>query len=391
MSDFYEDPETRARAVRYSRIREWLVLVGMVWSLVTNALALTTGSSARLRAWAKQVAPPRLGPVMPYAAVGTIVSALASLPLSYLGGYEVERRFGLSEQTRRSWLADQLKALGVGLALGAPIAQGVYWIIRRYPRRWWAILSALTIPLTVVLVNLAPVLILPLFNKYEPLKDDALVERIRALAAREGVTVSAVLQMNMSKQTKKPNAFFTGLGNTKRIVVADTLLDNFSADEVEVVLAHELAHQVHHDLWKGIAVGALTTVVTAFLVSRLAPRFIGRFGDGWELETERGVGDVAALPLLGLLAGGTGLGLAPLVNGWVRRFVEHAADAYALRLTGNAEAFVGSMEKLGRLSLADPNPPVLVKHLLYDHPPIGERIAFGRRGRRRDPRVDSGS
>jgi STE24 endopeptidase len=315
---------------------------------------------------------------MPYALAGTILSFLSSLPLSYYSGYVVEHRYDLSNQTRRSWLFDHLKGLGVGIVLGLPIIQGVYWIIRRYPRRWWAILSGLTIPFTAVLVNLAPVLILPLFNKYEPLEDRELVDRIKALATREGVKVSDVLQMNMSKQTKKPNAFFTGLGNTKRIVLADTLLENFTADEVEVVLAHELAHQVHRDLWKGIVLGALTTVITSFSVYRLTPQIIARFGERWGLDRERGVEDVAALPLLTLVSGAISLAMAPFINAWMRSSVEHAADRYALELTNKPEAFVSSMEKLGRLSLSDPQPPAIVKLFLYDHPPLQERIDYGR-------------
>jgi STE24 endopeptidase len=376
--DLYADPAARERAIRYSRTREWLVLVGMVWSGAASVLALVTGGSARLRDLARRLAPGKLGPVMPYTLASMILAFLSSLPLSYYGGYAVEQRYDLSNQTRRAWLLEQLKGLGVGAVLGLPIVQTVYWIFRRFPRYWWAILSGLTIPFSVVLVNLAPVLILPLFNKYQPLKDRELVDRIKALAAGEGVKVSDVLQMDMSKQTKKPNAFFTGVGNTKRIVLADTLLESFTADEVEVVLAHELAHQVHRDLWKGIVLGALTTVVTLFSAHRLVPRLVGRFGARWGLETERGVEDVAALPLLTLVTGTMSLALSPFVNAWTRSSVEHAADRYALELTNKPAAFVSAMEKLGRLSLSDPKPPAIVKHFLYNHPPLQERIEYGR-------------
>jgi STE24 endopeptidase len=374
----YDDPTQRDRAIRYSRTKEWLVLVGAVWSALVNLAALMSGASARLRHQAERRAPGRLGPVMPYALVGTIASFLASLPLSYYGSYVIEHRYDLSDQKRRGWMLDQLKGLGVGLVLGLPLLQGIYWIIRRFPRWWWAILSGLTIPFTAILVNLAPVLILPLFNKYEPLRDQSLVDRIKKLAAGQGVNVSAVLQMDMSKQTKKPNAFFTGLGNTKRIVLADTLLENFTPDEIEVILAHELAHQVHRDLWKGMAMAALGTVITSFGVYRLAPLLIDRFGRKWGLDQKQGVEDVAAMPLLTLLTGALSLGMAPAFNSWVRRFVEHAADRYSLELTHRPDDFISAMEKLGRLSLADPAPPAIVKHFLYDHPPIQERIDYGK-------------
>ena len=374
----YADAAQREQARRYSRAHHWLTLAGTLWSALLSAVALTSGLSARLRDRSERLAPRRLGPVMPYALAASALAALASLPLSYYSGFVLEHRYGLSNQSRRAWLGDQLKQLGVGTALGLPIAQGIYWIMRRYPRRWWAILSGLTIPFTVVLSQLAPVLILPIFNKYEPLEDRALAERIKGLAAAQGVRVADVLQMDMSKQTKKANAFFMGIGRTKRIVLGDTLLAEFTPDEVEVVLAHELGHQVHHDLWKGIGVGALTTLATSYAIHRLARPLIERADPRWGLDRERGVADVAALPLLALLLDGVSLALAPARNAWTRRRVEHAADRYALDLTRNPAAFVGAMEKLGRMNMADPAPPAIVKHLLYSHPPLAERIAFGR-------------
>ncbi len=376
--DLYADDAARARAIRYNRQREWLSLVGTLYGAALSALALRTGLSARLRDRATAIAPARLGPVMPYTLVSSLLATLATLPLAYYGGWVVERRYDLTNQTRRAWLGETLKGEALGLALGLPLAQGVYAVIRRYPRGWWAILAALAIPFTIVLSILAPVLILPLFNKFEPIRDRALAERIKALAAAQGVTVSDVLQMDMSKQTKKANAFFTGLGNTRRIVLADTLLDEFTTAEVEVVLAHELGHQVGGDIWKLIGLGAITTAITAGTVDRLARPIIARSGARLGLDPARGLGDVAALPLLTLLLSAISLALAPLQNALSRGLIEHPADRYALDLTHDPAAFIGAMEKLGRLNLADPQPPALVKWLLYGHPTLQERIDYGR-------------
>jgi STE24 endopeptidase len=374
----YDDDAARERAIRYNRQRQWLTLAGLAWTGATSAAALATRFSGWLRRRAVATAPARLGPVMPYTLVATLLSTVATLPLSYYSGYIVEQRYGLSNQTRGAWAIEQAKGLGVGLALELPLVQGIYWVIRRYPRGWWAILSALAVPFTIVLAQLAPVLILPLFNRFEPVADQALAERIKRLAAAQGVTVSDVLQMDMSKQTAKANAFFAGLGRTKRIVLADTLLNEFTPDETEVVLAHELAHQVHGDIWKLIGLGALTTTLSAWLVRRLAALLIARYGRRFDLDVAEGAGDIAALPLLALLLGGVSLVLMPAQNAISRNLIEHPADRYALDLTGNATAFVGAMEKLGRMNLADPQPAALVKYLFYSHPPIQERIDFGR-------------
>lgn len=373
-----KDDDTQ-RAVRYSRTKEWLVLSGMVWSALISILALTSGASGRLRRWAERVAPARLGPVMPYTLVAAILGFVTSLPLSYFGGFVVEHRYGLSNQTRRAWILEGLKGLGVSLVLGLPLAHGVYWVIRRYPQRWWAVLSGALVPFTIILSNLAPVLLMPLFNKFEPLRNRALAKRITDLAAGQGVRVSEVLQMDMSKQTKKANAMFTGIGNTKRIILADTLLNEFSEDEVEVVLAHELGHQVHRDLWKLIGLQIPVTLITFFAAHRLTRPILDRYGEKWGLQVEQGAADVAALPLLSLVGGTAGMVVGPALNAIVRRWIEHPADVYALDLTQKRTAFIGAMEKLGKMNLSNPSPSTLVKWLLYDHPTLQERIDFGRK------------
>ena len=377
--DIYDDPAERERAIHYSRTHEWLVLVGALYGALLSLLALATGSSARVRRRAEHTAPDKLGPVMPYGVVAMLSSFVASLPLSYFEGYTIEHRYGLSNQTRRAWLGEQLKGLGIGMLIGLPVLQGIYAAIRRWPARWWAILAGLTVPFSIVMVTLAPVLLLPLFNKFEPLKNRALTKRIKDLAAGESVHVSEVLQMDMSKQTKKANAAFTGLGKTKRIMMGDTLLREFSDDEVEVVLAHELGHQVHHDIWKLIALSAPTSVIGLYAAHRLTPPILRRFGQHWGIDVEAGAADVAALPLLGLLGRVSLLGVGPLLNALIRNMVERPADDYALRLTGNRSAFISAMEKLGRMNLSNPHPSALVKYLLYDHPPLHERIEMARR------------
>ncbi len=369
------DEKTVARAIRYTRTREALFVADLLWGWLVQSLFLTTGGSARLRDLARRLAP-RPWAVEPiFSLLYGLVTLVLNLPLAYVRGYVVEHRYGLSTQTHRAWLADLGKGAALGLALEAPLSAVSYAVIRRSPRWWWLILSALVLPFTVLLAQLYPVLIAPIFNKFVPLPDTALVGRIRTLAARAGVRVAEVTQMDMSRQTRKANAFFAGLGPTKRIALGDTLVSEFTPDEIEVIVAHELAHQVHRDIWKGVSLGAVATLGSAFALSRLAEPVIRRFGG--RLGFER-LDDIASMPLLGLLVSVLSILAMPLANGFSRAFVERPADRYALEMTNRPAAFISGMEKLTRLNLIDPNPPALVKYLLYSHPPVGERIALAR-------------
>ena len=363
-----------AKAKRYSRTRLGLFVVSVAWGAAQMLWLARKGRATRLRAAAGAVVPDRrlAGPV--FFGATTVLSWLAGLPLGLVGGWLVERRFGLSKQPLRGWFADELKGLGVALALQPVLLSGTWAIIRRRPQDWWLVLSALTVPLTVLFGTLAPVVIMPLFNRFEPLKDAALAARIRALAERAGVRIADVYGVDMSRQTEKPNAFFAGLGKTKRIALGDTLTDAFSPAEVEGVVAHELGHQVHADIWKLIGFGGIAGFATAGLLAKLTPPVLARTAE----ETGvRDLGDEASYPVVALVLSLLGFVLAPLQAAFSRA-IERQADAYALQLTGDGDAYASAMARLASLSLADPDPPKPVVWLLYSHPPVAERIRAAR-------------
>lgn len=360
------------RAREYTRLKESLGLLGTALGLLAGALFIFSG----LANWIARRLLPRRGSTLRtragYVGVLGIASWLIGLPLSYVSGYIVEHRYGLSRQTRAGWLGDQLKGQAIGLALGLPLVEGLYQAIRRFPRWWWLVVSLAAVPITTLMAQLYPVLIAPRFNTFTPLEDRELAERLRELAARSGVEVADVLTMDMSRRTTKANAFFAGLGRTKRIVLADTLLENFSREEIEVIVAHELAHQAHHDIWRLIASGALFTLGTAALADRAARAFLRR--SGARLLGTRDLSDIRALPALGLAFSVAGLLLTPLQLGHSRD-LERRADAFALALTRDPDSFSSAMVKLARMNLADPSPSRLRVWLLYSHPPIVERVA----------------
>ena len=364
----------RARQYNRQKRRVTLLASGIGW--LGSTAAVFTGISGRIHQRVR-----RRGALNATASesitivILSLLGSLAALPFRYYSGYALEHRFQLSTQTRRAWVWEEAKALAVGLAFEVPGAQLILAIIRRRPRTWWAIVSALTLPLTVVLAQLGPVLIAPLFNRYEPLRDRQLGDRLRRLASRSGITVTDVLEMDMSRQTAKANAFFAGIGRTRRIVLADTLLANFSPDEIEVIVAHEMGHQAHRDTWRLIGVGTLATFASTFIVDRVAKATLRRSGRRIGSDD---LGSVAALSVLAWSASLVAALLTPLQNAY-SRVIERRADRYALELTGNPQAFVSAMQRLATQNLDDPAPPAIVRLLLYTHPPIAERVDEARR------------
>jgi STE24 endopeptidase len=362
------------KAKRYSRTKLAVLVLSTLWTVARLAWFASDRRAARLKAAVASGLPDRRLARPAFFALTMALSWLSSLPVAYLGGHQVERRFGLTKQSTGGWLGDQAKGLLLGILLETPLLTAAFAVVRRRPRDWWLIIAGASVPLTVALSNLAPVLLMPLFNRFVPLRDEALAARIRSLAARSGVRISDVYEMDMSRQSEKPNAMFTGLGNTKRIVLGDTLLAGFSADQVEAVVAHELGHQVHGDIWRLIGFGAGAGFGTAWLLSRIGPLAVLR------TRQRTGVSDIAdeaSIPVLALLMATMGLFLMP-VQAAFSRAMERRADRFAVELTRDGAAYARAMEGLAAQSLADPDPPRPVVVMLYSHPPIVERIRAAR-------------
>jgi STE24 endopeptidase len=362
------------RAKRHSRLRLALLLGRTAASSGLMAWFALSGRSARLRSAVDRRVPDGRLTAPAYLAVASAGAAAASLPFDAVRDLIVERRYGLSKQSTAGWAEDQLKGLVVNLIVGLPLVTGAHRVIRRRPRDWWLVLASATVPVSVVFAQLAPVVLMPIFNRFEMLQDEALQARIRSLSERAGVPIAAVFRMDMSRQTEKPNAFFAGLGRTKRIVLSDTLLNRFEPDEIEGVVAHELGHQVHGDIWRLMGLGLAVGYGVAFLAHRVTPRLVAA------TATRTGVtslDDVASMPLLGLVLSSAAFAVSPLLAA-ASRAIEARTDRYALQLTGDADAYTRVLTKLAVQSLADPDPSRLVVFFLYSHPPIARRIAEAR-------------
>jgi STE24 endopeptidase len=331
------------------------------------AALVVTGASAALRdaVGARSGGSGVLATIV-YVVVVSLMSAIVSLPFAFYQGVTLERRYGLSKQATARWWVDQVKAGCVGLVFVVSGALLVSGLMRADPDRWWMLAAVGFAGLLVLLVQLAPLVLLPIFYDFKPLDRGDLVARLVRLADRAGARVMGVFEWRLGDKTRKGNAALTGIGQTRRIIISDTILAEHSDEEIEVILAHELAHHVHRDIWKGIALETALIALGFYLADRLLTAFAGSFG-------LTGKGDVAALPLLLLAAGAVSLALLPVANA-LSRAHERSADRYALEMTRNAPAFVSAMKRLAAQNLAEEHPSRLVQVLFYTHPPVSARI-----------------
>jgi STE24 endopeptidase len=289
------------------------------------------------------------------------LSALARLPLSFWRGWIWERRWGFSTQSLRGFFADRAKALAIGVALTALAMVGLVGIARAFPS-WWPTVAALVAALLVLLLGfVAPVLLEPVFNRFRPLADGALAGELRELAVRAGVPVRDVLVADASRRTRKVNAYVSGIGSTRRVVVFDTLLERSRPRELKVVVAHELGHRRARHVALGTALGMAGAAVFVLLV--------------WAVV--RNPGDPASVPLVLLVAALLELAVLPLGAAFSRRW-ERSADRFSLELTRDAEAFETAHRELALANLSDLDPPRWLYRLLFTHPTPPERIAAAR-------------
>ncbi len=362
------DPERQKKAKEYARVRRRLMLVDLGLGGVYALVWLLSGASAWLRDLILGLTENQLLLVALYAVVFGGIYALLDAPLSYYRGFVLPHRYGLSTQTFRAWLWDQVKGAAIGGVLGLIMVEVMYALLRVSPDWWWLWTALVMLLFTVVLSNLAPVLIFPLFYKFTPLDDEDLVERLTRLAERAGARVRGVYRFDMSSKTVEANAAVVGLGNTRRIILGDTLLDNFTADEIETVLAHELGHHVHGDMGRGILVQSALTLGGLWLANLALQWGVTAFG----FES---VADVAAMPWLALVLGAFGLITTPLSNAY-SRWRERLADRYAMEATQDPQAFATAMTRLADQNLSDANPERWVEVLLHSHPAISRRVAM---------------
>jgi STE24 endopeptidase len=293
------------------------------------------------------------------------------MPLTYYQGFILPRRYGLSNQNLNAWLKDRVKASALSFLLGLAVVIILYWLLDRFPDIWWLWAGIFLLLLSLLLTRLTPTLLLPIFFKLEPLADVELKEKLTNLANRAQAQIVGVFTMDLSSKGTTANAMLAGLGKTRSIILSDTLLQQYTSEEIEVVLAHELGHHLHRDIPKLIVVQAVM-ILLAFYLSNLVLR-ASLMPLGFQ-----GIADVAAFPLLLLSLATFSLIITPLTNAY-SRYVEASADKAALELTANSRAFVTAMTKLTNQNLSVADPSRWVELLFYDHPPYTKRVNLAHR------------
>ena len=365
-------PAPSEKALRYYRSGNVLWVISTIWGLLVPALLLFTGFSARMRDAARMAGRNWFLTIAVYGILFTLAAAILSLPLDYYEGFIRPHAYGLSDQTAAKWWGDAVKGLIVGCVFSALLLWIPYLLLRKSPRRWWLYSGLAAFPLLVLLLFITPVWIEPLFNKFGPMQDKALESQILALADRAGIEGSRVYEVDKSVDTKTVNAYVTGFGGSKRIVLWDTTLAKLAPPEVLYVMGHEMGHYVLGHTWQLILLGTALALFGAWVIhltsGELIARYRARFGFS-ELA------DVASLPLMALLFSVVSLVLSPAILAFGRH-VEHEADRFGLEITRDNHDCATAFVKLQQENLSNPRPGLFIKLMRADHPPLGERIDF---------------
>jgi len=356
------------KAKSYSNIKYGLSIAGVVYTFILFFLFLRLGFSRRISFWLAGYLPGFL--ILPtYLILIFLGYYFLDLPFNLYRSYILEHQFSLSNQTFKDWWNDQLKSGVISFVIGFILIAAFYFILKRFPGRWWQVISIFWVFFSVILAKVMPVVIIPLFFKYKKLTDEVLRDRIMRLAKKMNLKLIDCFEIDFSRKTLKANAAFIGLGNTRRVLLADTLRGKYSHDEIEVILAHEFAHYKFKHLFKLIMINSFFTLTVFYIIFKTCAYALNFFG-----FTD--LSDIAALPLLFIYLLLFGIITQPL-EAFISRSFERSADLKALEATGLREAFVSTMNKLAQQNLADRKPHPIIKFFFFDHPPIDERIALG--------------
>ena len=359
------DEKSQKKARLYEKEKRLIGIASLILSLAFLLAFYFSGMSSLLAEL--EVGHSILGTFLVYMVSFYSAMALLGFPLAYYSGFVHEHKWGFSNQTLKSWLWEQMKSFFVGLIIFILISGLLLWIMALIPRWWWLAAASAMALVSVVFAALFPVVIAPIFNKYTPIRDEKLTGALERILEREGLRSSGIFKEDMSRQTKKENAFLAGLGKTRRIVLGDNLLENMTIPEIESIIAHEVGHYKHGHIWKNIGIGTLQQLLIFFVIHQVLKGSFPSFLSSTQAN-------LSVFPLFAILLGGlSGFLFAPL-NNFLSRYFEKEADGYAIDSIKNSRSFVTALAGLANRNLSNAYPEWWVKVLYYSHPPVGERL-----------------
>lgn len=359
------DEEGQKKARRYEREKRLLGMVNLIFILLFLLFFYFSGVSFSLANL--DIGDSIIGTFFVYMLVFYVALNILGFPMAYISGYKHEHRWGFSNHTVRSWFWEHIKSFFLGLILFLLLSGLLLWIMAYTPDWWWLMAAAAMAFVSVVFAALFPVIVAPLFNKYTPIRNEKLTEALEKILAHGGLKSSGIYMEDMSRQTKKENAFLAGLGKTRRVVLGDNLLENMTIPEIESIIAHEVGHYKHRHIWKNIGLGTLQQLLVFFVVHLVLkgvfPSFLSSTQDNLSL-----------FPLFVILLGGiSGFLISPLSN-FLSRCFEKEADRFALANIIHKRSFMTALAGLANRNLSNAYPEWWVKFFYYSHPPVGERL-----------------
>ncbi len=366
----FMNPREYMLSEEYSKLRNLLFFLSTPYEWLLYFLILITGLSGAFKKWGEEAAKPAFLQKAVYVFWFSLFSYVAAFPFSYIS-YRFSKTYNISTQPFPSWMKDEMIDYWINFMTMLITVLVLYWLIGKSKRFWWLFAWLLSIPFTLFVMFIQPVIIDPLYNDFSPLKDKELEAKILQLASEANIPADHVFEVEMAEKTNALNAYVTGIGGNSRIVLWDTTLERLNDDQVLFIMAHEMAHYVEKHIYFGIAGYLLLSLVGLWIASKLMSWSIGRWGGYWKIKD---TGDIRALPLF-LMILSMLLFLSSPVSNFVSRYQESRADRYAIEMTGNTEAAITSFQTLTKAGLSQVNPPILVKIFRYGHPTMLERIS----------------
>lgn len=355
----------------YSKVRNLLFFLSTPFEWLFYLFVLILGLGNAFKKWAGHSSKFKIVQSAIYLFWLSLFAFAATTPLNYIS-YSLSKSYNISTQSFGSWMKDELIDFWVNFGLMLIIVGVLYWLINKSRKRWWLYAWLLSVPFTLFMMFLQPVIIDPLYNDFYPLKNKELEAKILDLAAKANIPAEHVFEVNMAEKTNSLNAYVNGIGSNSRIVLWDTTLNRLNDDQILFIMAHEMAHYVEKHIYFGIAGYLLLSLIGLYLTARMMEYVVSKWGKALKIPA---VNDIRSLPLFLMVLSMLLFISSPLSN-FVSRYQESRADKYAIEMTKDTEAGIGTFQELTRAGLSQVNPPLLVKIFRYGHPTMLERISL---------------